>query len=399
MLADPDADIETKFWTMVQLGGIEFAEVAQSGRAQTELFDGALKRAKAMQSLVKSGPGNLKFYAFISKQAAEVQVLVAEHEALFMAETQHRQGNWVSIPAFVMYMRRAAITRRIYTKYNQCIRLIRYAANYRDKWMLGRAITNVVTSIGCFLVVLRYLGQTEAVNVLQESALNICKLAAQMSTETGDPEGSIVAIIAALLTTRSKQSEAYKWAVNLANRFSDEEYRSEALTAISRAETRWRGGKLEGDFEWDSGWQIIQKVALAQGIDLSDESQPYVQALRLAAKDHSPEYILVDCEQVLVTPGKMGPLAQAILHDFNMTTAGSKVVHCTLHNFHVEAKEQDLAYSEFKRLHCDSCTDRKPRPKRWRYTDQERAKSISLHREFVARLIGTPNGYRPADED
>jgi hypothetical protein len=399
ILSDPDSDIETKFWTRVQLGGIEFTETAQSGKVQTELSRVALKHAKALRLLTKDGPGNLKFYALISRQAAELDVLVAEHETLFMTEVQHLQGRSISIPAFVMYMRRTAVTRRILKKYNQCLRLIGYAASYRDQWTLGRALTNVVMPITHFLITLDYLDEKQAVDAFTKSALKICQLAARMCIETGDSDGTIVAIIAALSITRSTESEAHKWAVSTANRFSDSELRSEALRVITRAESRWKGKKVEGDFEWDSAWQIVQKIAAAQGIDLGDETDPFARALRLAAKDHSPEHILVDCEHILVTPGKMGPIAQAILHYFNMTTAGSKVVHCTLHNFHLEAKEQDVAYAEFKRIHCDSCADRKPRPKGWRYTEQEIRESKARHCEFVARLVGTPYGYRPADED
>jgi len=399
ILSDPDSDTEIKFWTTVQLGGIEFAETAQSGTVQTELSKVALKHAKALQTLTKAGPENLKFYALISRQAAELGALVAEHETLFMAEMQHLQRRSISIPALVMYMRRTAVTRKILRKYNQCLRLVRYAASYGDQWMLGRALTNIVTPIAHFLIPLNYLGERQAVDALTESTLKICKLAAGMCAETGDSEGVIVAIIAALLTTRSTESETYKWAASTANRFSDPELRSEALTVLARAESRWKGKKVEGDLEWDSAWQIVQKVAAAQGIDLSDETHPFVRALRLAAKDHSPEHILVDCEHILVTPGKMGPMAQAILRHFNMNTAGSKVIHCTLYNFHVEAKEQDAAYAEFKRLHCDSCADRNPRPKGWRYTEQERIGIKARHGEFVARLVGTPYGYRPADED
>ena len=84
---------------------------------------------------------------------------------------------------------------------------------------------------------------------------------------------------------------------------------------------------------------------------------------------------------------------------FNITTASSKVVHCTLHNFHVEGKDLDTAYREFKRVHCDSCPDRKPRPEEWRYTEAERKRIEALNREFVKRLAGTAHGIRYTNED
>jgi hypothetical protein len=77
----------------------------------------------------------------------------------------------------------------------------------------------------------------------------------------------------------------------------------------------------------------------------------------------------------------------------------SKVVHCTLHNFHVEGKDLDTAYGEFKLAHCDSCPDVKPRPDEWRYTNTERKRIQARNLEFVKRLAGTPYGIRHTKED
>jgi hypothetical protein len=399
MLSDPDSDIETKFWTTVQLGGIEYTETARSGKSQSELYAVGLRKAKALQRLTKTGPPNLKFYSLVSRISAELHVLIGEHETLFMAEQQHLQGFAISIPALLMYTRRAAVTHRISRKYNQCLRLVRYAVNYPNRWLLGRALIDIVTAIGHYLIPLDYLGEKEATVVYAKSALRICKLAAQMCVETGDSEGAVLAILGSLSTTRSKDSEAYQWSVETANRLSDSQLRSEALRLIARAESRWQGKKVEGDFDWDSEWQIVQKIAIAQGIDLSDENSLLVRGLRLAAKDSSPARIMADCEHLLVTPGKMGPTAQTILELFNITTAGSKVIHCTLHNFHLEDRDQDVAYAQFKKLHCASCKDCKSRPENWQYTDREKHLIQAKHSHFVRKLVGTEKGYRFSDED
>ena len=79
--------------------------------------------------------------------------------------------------------------------------------------------------------------------------------------------------------------------------------------------------------------------------------------------------------------------------------AGSKVVHCTLHDYHVEGKELDTAYEEFKRAHCNSCPDQKPRPEGWRYTGEVMRTIQANHYEFLARLAGTPYGLRYTNED
>lgn len=101
----------------------------------------------------------------------------------------------------------------------------------------------------------------------------------------------------------------------------------------------------------------------------------------------------------MVTPGNMGPVAQTILRLFNMTTAGSKVIHCTIHDYHLEGKEQGSTHGEFKRRHCDSCPDRKPRPNGWKCTEKEWGIIKARHRDFVWRITGTANGFRFSDKD
>jgi hypothetical protein len=140
-------------------------------------------------------------------------------------------------------------------------------------------------------------------------------------------------------------------------------------------------------------------MASALGIDLSDEQNPLVRGLRLAAKDDSPERVLASCEHILETQGATGPVARKIQALFNSSRASSKIIHCTLHNFHFEAKELDVAFAAFRQKHCDSCSDRKPRPEGWRYTEAERLAIQWRNLEFVARLVGTPNGVRLTDED
>ena len=171
------------------------------------------------------------------------------------------------------------------------------------------------------------------------------------------------------------------------------------MNLIERVKRRWKGEAVAGDYQGDPIWQITQNIATGLGIDISNENSPLVRGLRIAARDDSPERILANCEHLLVSLGATGPVAQGIRGTFNITTAGSKVVHCTLHNFHVEGREQDTAYAEFKRTYCDSCPDKKPRPDDWRYVGDVRAEFEAKHRDFVARLAGTPYGIRFTNED
>jgi len=316
-----------------------------------------------------------------------------------MALQSHLRNAGNPMMALGLYARRAALTQRIVSKYNQCVRLARYTANYPDRWMLGRAIQRIVKAIAPYLPTLRADGYEESLKAFARSALQICKASAWICEETGDGDGVVLAILDALMTTHSEDSDAYRWAMQITNAIVDPELREDALRLIDRAKRRWKGEVVDGDYQGDTIWQIIQNIATGLGIDISDESSPLVRGLKIAARDDSPEHILKNCEYLLVSLGAMGPIARRIQRTFNISTAGSKVVHCTLHNFHVEGKEQDAAYAEFKRTYCDSCPDRKPRPDDWHYIGEVRTQIEAKHDDFLARLAGTPHGFRRTNQD
>ncbi len=399
ILGDPDSTVETKFWAQLQLVAIDYVEKVHAGGPQNELPKLQLAHAEALQKLTASGPGHLKFYSMISRHAAELEILAHENFSLFMAIKQHLEGHGNPMMVLGLYARRSVVTSRIVSEYNRCLRLVRYAANYPDRWVLGRALSNVVRAVGRYLVTLHSENNFEAEQAFARSALQICKLAVWISTEAGDSEGAVLGIISALMTTHSVDSDAYRWANQTAQSLVNPEMRADALLRIERATKRWKGEPVEGDYHGDTVWQIIQNMATGLGIDVRDVNDPLVRGLKIAAKDDSPERVLAHCEHLLVGQGATGPIACQIVRLFNISTAGSKVVHCTLHDFHVEGKELDTAYDTFRRAHCDLCPDQKARPEGWRYTGQEKQRIQDSHYEFVARLAGSPYGLRYTDED
>jgi hypothetical protein len=399
IIADRDSTVETKFWAQTQLEGIDFSETVQSGKPQNELPKVALKHAKALRKLTASGPKYLKFYSLIARHAAELEILVQENYSLHLALQQHTQNAGHPMMALRLYAERVELTQLIVSKYNRCVRLTRYATNYPDRWMLGLAILRIVKAIAPYLITLSADGNVDSEKAFARSALQICKASAWICEETGDGEGVVLAILDALMTTNSEDSDAYRWAMQVTNALVDPELRADALRLIDRAKRRWKGEVVDGDYQGDPIWQIIQNMATGLGIDISDENSPLVRGLKIAARDDSPERVLKNCEHLLVSLGAMGPIARRIVSAFNISTAGSKVVHCTLHNFHVEGKEQDAAYADFKRTYCDSCPDRKPRPDDWQYIGEVRTQIEAEHRDFVARLAGTAYGIRRTNQD
>ena len=399
LLADPDSGVETKFWARVQLQSIDFSETMHAGKPQSELPKVLLRHARALQDLTASGPNYLKFYSLITRHAAELGVLTHDVIGVFMGLHQHLRADGDPLLALHLYIRRLALTKQIISKYNRCVRLARYASTYRDRWMLGRALTNIVNAILPYLTTLHFEGNKEAQERFEASALQLCKVAQWIAEETGDDEAKILAVMSALGVARSEASAAYQWAEQVVQGLAHVTLREEALDRMERVAKRWRGERVERDYQGEPVWQIIQNISSSLGIDLSAEGDPLVQSLRIAAKDNNPERVLSTCGHVMVSVGAVGPNAQLVWRLFNLGTAASKVVHCTLHDYHREARELDDAFSEFKREYCDSCPDKEPRPDGWRYTDDVRQELESRHRKFILRLRGTPNGIRYSEVD
>ena len=159
----------------------------------------------------------------------------------------------------------------------------------------------------------------------------------------------VLAVMSAVAAARSVDSEEYRWASQVANSLVDPDIRADALLRLERASKRWKGESVEGDYHGDTAWQIFQNMATGLGIDISNENDPMVRGLRIAAKDDSPERVLATCEHILVSQGAMGPTARRIQRLFNVSNAASEVVHCTLHDFHVEGRELDTAYAELEK--------------------------------------------------
>lgn len=399
ILTDPDSDIESKFWAQTMVGGIRFSESVNSGKPAIEASKAVLDNAKALQRLTARGPKHLKFHSLIVHTGAELELLAFENVATYMALKAHLREYGNPMMALHLYARRTGITRRIVAKYNQCVRLARYASNYSDRWMLGRALTNLVRALGAYLITARSEGESNVESMFVGSALQISKLAARICIETGDTEGICMVILATLSITCSRNSEPFRWARQLADALVDEDARSEALRLIERTANRWEGKSAEGDYEGDLVWQAIQNVASGLGVDLTDENSPLVAALRIAARDDSPERVLRECEYLLVSRGATGPMACEVQRLFNTSQSSSKVINCTLHNLHVERRELDEGYRVFKAQHCDKCTDKKPRPEDWEYTEEFRKEFEHAHRHFVRALAGTRFGFRYSDRD
>jgi hypothetical protein len=395
LLRDPDANIETRFWASVQLGSLKFTEAATSGKPQEELGKVLLANAISLQELVRSASSPFKFYALVSRKAAELEILAHENFSLHMLQKAHLQRGGDPLVVIHAYVRRAVLGKRIGAKYNQCVRLARYAARSPEPWLAGRAFAGVVNSLASYAATLRAEGQTKLFESFSRSSLSVSKFAAWASKVTEDDTGLIMSLQSAVLIPHSEDSETYKWAMETAKAIADSNSRQNAIAGLQRAARRFRGEDIPGDYSGDTVWQALQNMATARGVDISDENSLLVQALRIAVKDDTPDRVMKECEHLVVSYGAVGPMALRVSKLFNMKTACSKVVHCMLHDFHVEGRDLDSAYAQFKGTHCDSCGDQIPRPTTWKYNGRPSSEEAG----FLVKLIGTPFDMRYVPKD
>jgi hypothetical protein len=396
IVSDPDSSIENKFWAQEVIGNINWSEAVSKAHSQPELPLILLDNAKVLQQMSKAGPAHLKLFSLISRKAAELDKLTVENWGLTILLHQHRTlGN--PLMALTALGAHALSTRAVIAKYNQCLRLAKIASNFPGRWFLPRALAKITNAAASFIGRIGRMEETQMGDQgvqFQSSMLQICKLIAWIGEESGDQENIALAIGCSLLAARSTESDEFKWAVMTLDRITDSGSKARATQLIERQMMRWKGERPAGDYNPDAYQQLLENAAAAIGLDISDKTGPVFRGIHIAAKDNSPERVLRTCEHIVTSLGATGPIARQVAALLGTQMAGSKVVHCSLYDYHFEAKDFDSALTEFKAKHCDSCSDRAPRPVDWKFKGAVRKQFEAKHEEFIKRFNATGGGLR-----
>jgi hypothetical protein len=402
IISDPDSLVEDRFWAQEMVGSINWADGVSRNLPQAELPSISLENAKALQKMSKHGPPHLKLFALIAKKAAELDRLAIDNWGLTILLFQHRTAAGNPLMELRAFAAHSLSTRAVIRKYNQCLRLVRYASNFHGRWFLPRALAKIPFAAAAFIARIGRMEETQLGNrgtEFESSVLQIAKLIAWIGEESRNQEAITLAIGAALISTRSAETEAFQWVTQALDGISDPGEKANAIEIIDRHMMRWRGEHPEGDYNPDPYQQILENAAAYLDLDISDKNSPLYQALQIAAKDNSPERLLRTCEHIVTSLGATGPMAQRIAALLGTQMAGSKIIHCALHAYHIEAKDLDSGLAEFKSKYCNSCSDRTPRPAEWKYTDAVRKEFQAKHQEFVTRFNATGAGFRFTSAD
>jgi hypothetical protein len=158
--------------------------------------------------------------------------------------------------------------------------------------------------------------------------------------------------------------------------------------ALDRAISRMSGETVEGDPENNLLTQITENRATGLGIDMTDDSNPLVRAIRLGIADYRVERAIKHCEHAFVSISGRGiPGYISVAADFlQLPTMRGKIIHCTLLNYSVEGRTLDAVCEQFKTKHCDACKDVSPRPANWEYSDDWLEEENERREKFMARF-------------
>lgn len=380
LLADPASSVGTKFWSLLMAEKVELQALKEGGRRadRTEI---QLSITGELQHITRQGPSHLKFYALIARKAAELEGLVLADFGLYMNwKVNEAQGDpfW----KIQLTFRRAELVREIVLKYNQCVRLARYAAGYKHQWVLPTALLRIAMAISVFALRLKFEGLEEARGRFAQSSLAICRLAAKIAASYQDGEAFVDATVAAFLVDPNEGSEARNFAARALAAIRDPALKGDAEKRMQACTESLRATETEiahRRMSLDEARQTYENMIRALGIDLSDPNDRIAQVVRIGLKDLDPSRVLRNCEHIFITLSFQGLPAQWL----QMPTAGGKVLHCDLHRYAVEGLDLDFAYQVFKREYCDQCPDCLPRPPEWVYSLDWQDEENKRHEQFV----------------
>jgi hypothetical protein len=388
IITDPVSSIDLKFSALLMKERIRTVGLGRSQAPQPEIPQFRLAMAEELQRLVKKGPPYLKFHALIAKKAAELDCLVSTDWGLFLNWRLHQKKGdpfWGAALAF----HRAALIRAVTLKYNQCIRLARYAANSEHRWALPEALLRIPVAMGVFVVRLRLEELTAAAEHYSASGLQICKLVAWICDENNDESLLPGVVTAAVLSGEGAPGEAADWAQELIASIKDHEIKQTAQFLFERAMRRRMGEKFEGDIE-TTARQIVENMATSLGINMSDPSDRTAKMVEIGIKDADPGRVLRNCEHIFVSLGPNPPLSFTgiLAHTLGLPSIGPKILHCDLHGHHQLGATLDSAYTTLKERYCDRCPDSAPRASDWNYSDEWQEQENLRHVQFMEDFFG-----------
>lgn len=387
VLNNNESSVLNKFLSLIQIERAEMVVAMRSQAPQLNYSLIKLRIARDFRRVTKKGPRNLKLYALIAWKAAQLESLAQKYHGLLLNWVAHSKGNNVIWQAQLVF-EKTRVYRQILSKYNQCIRLANYSLRLEDARALPDALMRIIEAISRFILNLTSENLNELADKYSASALQICKIAAWIAVQLGNDENLFTVATKALTTKRSPTGPAVDFALATMNNIRDDQTRRKTQELFDLTMRLYRGEKIEGPVK-TTHRQIYENMASSLEIDLSNKKDLMARLVQVGIQDLDPSRVLADCEHIFITLAVRNTLEQYVSEIFQLPTAGSKVIHCTLHRRAIVGLTLDGTYEHFKNKYCSKCGDCKPRPESWHYSEEwqqsENKKHLDYMREFYTQ--------------
>lgn len=386
VIVNDESSVANKFAGILLTERIDLVRAIRTPAPQGVCLKLHLDTTARLRVLARKGPAPLKFYALIARNAAELEALVLQDYGLFMNWNMHEEGG-DKLWRLQLIFERMRSYRQVVFKYNQCMRLVNYAINNRHRFVLPQALLRIVNGITSFISRLSQEGLSELSDRYSASALEVCRIAAQIAEAHGDELTLSLAATTAPMTKYSETGEAIDWAREAISRIKDAKIRNRAVIRLEDQIKAIAGEKTEFYIE-STDQQIYENMARGLGIDLSDETDPNTMLVRAGIADLDPSRVLKNCEHIFICLSSRSDVSRQL----RLQTANSKVIFCDLHSYAVQGLALDQTFDHFKREYCDKCPDCSPRSPTWRYSGEWQEEENARHREFLKDFAARAGG-------
>ncbi|HYM77117.1 MAG TPA: DUF4365 domain-containing protein [Candidatus Dormibacteraeota bacterium] len=367
VLSDKQSSIQNKFWALLEQERITTRKLFDARSPQSHRPDATLAIARKLQTLTRSGPPELKLAALMTRVAAQLDVLTHRAFGLFMNCRTHQESGLEMWRVYAA-LEKARTEQLLRRKYNQAVRLARYAMNSKYRNSLPAALVRIVQGVPPYLIVLDREGRKNEALQYRQSGFQVLQLAAWIAHRIG--EHNVVKFAASLAVQISKEdfTDPSDWAHQTIKKIDDSEERFDAEQLLSRAQARKDGIDQEGDI-LTTHQQIYENMATSLGIPLEEPSHPLTRMFYAGVKDSDPTRALRHCEHSFVSLTQISLLAHTLGQQLGLPI-GPKLMECSKHGYIYRAGSLDDAYQGFNTRFCQSCPDRRPHPEGWEYTPE-----------------------------
>jgi hypothetical protein len=386
VVVNDESSVASKFAGILLTERIDFVQAIRTPAPQDVCLRIHLDTTSRLRELTREGPPHLKFCSLIARKAFELEALVLQDYGLFMNWNMHEEGG-DKLWRLQLIFERMRAYRRVAFKYNQCVRLVNYAINYRHRFVLPQALLRIVNSISSFISRLSQEGLGELSDRYSASALEVCRIAAQIAEAHGDDLTLSLAATTAPMTKYSETGEAIDWAREAIGRIKDAKIRVRAVAKLEELIKVIAGDKTEFYIE-TTDQQIYESMARGLGIDMSDETDPNARLVRAGIADLDPSRVLKNCEHLFICLASQSTVSRLL----RLQTANHKIILCDLHRYGVMGLALDHTYECFKREYCDKCPDCSPRSPTWRYSGEWQEEENARHRGFLKEFATKVGG-------